>query len=132
MNQNRAIELIVTVFSVLLFLAGAVCLFGPEETATALALPTESAMILSLLGAAYLGMGGANWVARRSILGGIYGRAVIACNQIHFVVGAFALLGMARQGKEVTFIWGLIAVYLFGAAFFSYLVFYRPAASKAE
>ena len=64
--------------------------FAPAEAGRTLSGAEASDLVLvQLLGAALLGIGAASWVARRSLLGGIYGRAVVVGNQVFAFVGVF-------------------------------------------
>lgn len=75
----------------------------------------------SLYSAALLGYAAMNWIARSSTLGGIYGRAVVAANQVHFTIGAIGVVKQgAADGGSAGF-WIVAAVYLLGAALFTLL-----------
>ena len=47
--------------------------------------------IVQVTGALYLGFAMTNWMAKDSLIGGIYNRPVAVGNFIHFTVGAIAL-----------------------------------------
>ena len=105
---------------------GLLLLFAPEEVARAILPGPEDRPdkpLVQLLGTALLGFGAANWVARRSVLGGIYGRAIVAGNQTHLTMGALALLarGVATGGTPAY--WVLTGFYVLAAALFLYLFF---------
>ena len=78
-----------------------------------------------LLGAALLGFAAANWLARRSMLGGIYGRAVVAGNAAFAFIGALSLLGGVPAEPGLAF-WLLLAVLVAGAALFGWLLLRGP------
>ena len=65
-----------------------------------------------------------NWTARGSVLGGIYGRAVVAGNQTHLTVGAILLVkhGFVAGGSPAY--WILTGVYVLGAGLFLHLFFF--------
>lgn len=106
-------------------IAGAVLVFSPREVGPWLMLSSGDPVILQVLGAALLGFGTANWTARGSLLGGIYGRAVVAGNQMHLMVGALLLVKRGLQvGAPHPAYWVLSALYVLGAGFFSYLMFF--------
>lgn len=111
-----------TISAVCLGIAGAVLLFAPEEAGNALNPGSSRPVLLQLLGGALVGYGIANWTARGSALGGIYGRAVVAGNQAHFMIGALLLLTQ-RFAPHPAY-WVLTLFYVIGAAFFSYLMFF--------
>ena len=83
-------------------------------------MPGSSHLILvQVLGGALVGFGIANWTARGAALGGIYGRAVVAGNQAHFMIGAILLVRHGLQaGSPHTAFWVLTILYVIGAAFF--------------
>ncbi len=82
-------------------------------------------VLAQLLGAAVLGGASANWTARGSALGGIYGRAVVVGNQTHLTIGALLLLnGGFDIGADHPAYWLLTALYVVGAAFFICLAFF--------
>ena len=101
---------------------GILLLFAPSELDEALDQSPQADFVLQVLGAALVGWSTANWTARGSFLGGIYGRAVVAGNQAHFFIGALVLLGKATHGGRPVAFWLLFAVYVAGAAWFSWLL----------
>lgn len=114
---------LVSIYAVLLLLAGTILLFVPETVSPGgEAGVLASSLIPQLLGAAFLGIGVANWLARRSLLGGIYGRAVVGGTQAFSFIGCLVLLrGFASDGGAAY--WILLAVLSYGALLFSFLLF---------
>ncbi len=85
---------------------------------------TPGLVLYQLIGAAFIGFAFGNWTARESILGGIYGRAVVVGNQTFSFIGTMVVVGDFPDDPE----WGyyfLAAVLLFGMILFSILQF-RP------
>ena len=110
----------VTAFALCMAVVGALLLLAPREM-----LPDAGRPVLvQLLGAALLGYASANWIARGAALGGIYGRAVVAGNQMHLMVGALLLLTQRAEirGAPAAY-WVLTVLYVLGAVFFTYLMF---------
>lgn len=107
---------------------GLVLSFAPEETlvfsgqAASGALP----LLLQLAGALYLGFAVMNWTAKGMVLGGIYGRAVVLGNFLHFTMGALALLKAAISGTSGAVPWGITCVYAVFAVLFGRLLFGQP------
>ena len=115
----------VTISALCSSIVGAILLFAPDEASRVLMLVSGDPILAQLLGAALLGFGAANWTARGALLGGIYGRAVVAGNQMHLMVGAFVLVthGVNVSAPHPAY-WVLTLLYVLGAAFFSYLMFF--------
>jgi hypothetical protein len=104
---------------------GVVFLFAPAETAVVLGAPAVATPFLQVLGGAYLGYAVLDWLTRNSLLGGIYGRPVVAANQLHFTVGALTLGKYAvtvPSALSLAF-WLLAGFYVLGAVFFNWLAF---------
>lgn len=125
-RTGRLVRAGVTVSALCLAIVGAVLLFAPDEASRVLMPGSGRPVLVQLLGAALLGCGTANWIARGAALGGIYGRAVVAGNQTHLTVGALLLVkhGVEVVGAPHPAYWVLTVLYVFGAAFFSYLMFF--------
>ncbi len=54
--------------------------------------PPGFALIGQLLGAAWLGVASLNWLSKSTLIGGIYGRAVVSANVLVYFVTAMALI----------------------------------------
>jgi hypothetical protein len=121
-RDNTGTGRAVGVSAFVLGLLGIAFLFAGRDVGGLAGAGGEVEPVASLLGAALLGFGAMNWIARGSILGGIYGRAVVVANQVHFSVGALVLLkrGIVTGGSGM--VWALAFVYLLGAALFAYLL----------
>lgn len=112
---------------------GAMLLFAPEEVSRALAPDAGANPLMPLLGAALLGFGAMNWVARGTVLGGIYGRAVVAGNQTHLTIGALVLVKHGVDGGAAGLpFWLLTGLYVIGAGFFIYLTFFSSGIPSAS
>lgn len=103
--------------------------FAPEETLAYLGQPGTGAVpvLLQLAGALYLGFAVMNWTAKGSVLGGIYGRAIVLGNFLHFTMGALALLKAAIDPGFGTIIWVLTGIYAVFALLFGRMLFMHPA-----
>jgi hypothetical protein len=104
---------------------GTLLLFATEEVSSGLAPGSGSGPLTPLLGAALLGFGAMNWIARGAVLGGIYGRAVVAGNQTHLTIGGLVLVKQGIDtGTGSLAYWVLAGAYVLGAIFFNYLTFF--------
>ncbi len=112
----------------LLAALGLLLSFAPEETLAYLGQPSTGAVpvLLQLAGALYLGFAVMNWTAKGSVLGGIYGRAIVLGNFLHFTMGALALLKAAIDPGFGTIVWVLTGIYAVFALLFGRMLFTHP------
>lgn len=103
-------------------IAGAALLFGPHEVAGLIG-SSGPDLLLQLFGAALLALASMNHVARGSMLGGIYGRAVITADQVFFTIGALVLCRYAWRSSVSPRLWMAVAACVAGAVFFNLLLF---------
>jgi hypothetical protein len=87
-----------------------------------------AAWTAQLLGAAWLGLGTLNWLSRRVMLGGIYGRPIVAANQVMYFVGSMTLVReVVRGGSPPALVLLAVPVWLLAAAY-TWLLFRGPTA----
>jgi hypothetical protein len=124
----------VTVFAVWLGLSGVALLFAPREVSARLGVSGPD-VVYQVLAAALLGLAAMNHVARGSALGGIYGRAVVTADQVHFTIGSLVLIKVALRTRVAPAAWIAIVGYIAGAIFFNLLLFrgvHPPAAGAPD
>jgi hypothetical protein len=109
-----------------LLLCGVALLFAPDVVLPALIppFPPAAAWLGQLLGAAWLGLAALNWLQRRAVLGGIYGRPVVIANLTVFFVSALSLI-RALPGEPPA-LWAAAAVTALLAAAYGVLLFAGP------
>src|SRR6201985_830012 len=92
MKQSTT-KLIMTLSAVFLAVIGISLTFLPAEIGgiTGIAPDKTFTVILQLLGALYFSFAMLNWMAKGTLIGGIYGKPVSIANLTHFVIGALAL-----------------------------------------
>ena len=112
----------VTGVAACLGVAGAGLLFAPREMADA-AGATGPDVVYQLFGATLLALASMNHIARGSALGGIYGRAIVTADQVHFTIGAIALVKYALRAPMQPALAVLAVGYVAGAVFFNLLLF---------
>jgi hypothetical protein len=114
----------VTISSIALAALGVLLLFAPEEVSDALTPAAGDNVLVQLCAAAVLGFAAMNWTARGATLGGIYGRAIVAGNQAHVMIGALLLVSRGLDAPRSAAYWVLTGLYVCGTVFFSYLLFF--------
>lgn len=95
-------------------LAGLALLFAPSELQRLAAAPNTapaSPIALQLWAAALLGLGAINWIGRGLTLGGIYGRALVLGNLVHWTVGGLVALRAALDRPSSPLLWLAAALY---------------------
>ncbi|MBP9160695.1 MAG: hypothetical protein WAU08_03645 [Flavobacteriales bacterium] len=102
--------------------------FAPEETLAFFgkSAPGAVPVLLQLAGGLYLGFAFMNWTAKASVLGGIYGRAIVLGNFLQFTMGALTLLKAASGNSEGIFVWVAAGGYALFAVLFGVLLFSSP------
>ncbi|ADR21301.1 hypothetical protein [Marivirga tractuosa] len=103
--------------------------FIPDEIISSLSATPNPISILSLqlLGALYLGFTMLNWMAKGSLIGGIYNRPIAIGNFMHFAVGALALIKIITKiHTHSEIVISLTAVYFVFAILFGYVFINNP------
>jgi hypothetical protein len=122
-DADRLVARGVTFSAVFAGALGVLLLFAPDEVGGRLVPLPGAAFLVQLLAAALLGFGVLNWIGRHHKLGGIYGRAIVAANQMHFTVGALVLVNHGVRAGGSPAYWALSAIYVAFAVFFSQLLY---------
>lgn len=116
-----------------LFMAvtGLAATFAPQEIAARLVVHAGKllALEIQLLGALLLGFAMLNWMARESLIGGIYNRPVAIGNLMHFTIGALALVKGVLAGPRTTAMIVMAVLYALFAIAFGKIVFTSPVKS---
>ena len=123
-------KLIMTISAVFLALAGISLTFFPNEIANQVGLGSEkpSQLLIQILGALYFGFAMLNWMAKGSIIGGIYNKPLVIANLSHFLIGGLALIkGLMRGGIDRSPLFMILAgVYIIFAILFGILFVRHP------
>ena len=88
-------------------------------------------VFLNIMSALYLGFGILNWMAKGTLIGGIYNRPIAIGNLMHFGVGAIALVKVVsniQMHSEIVI--SLTVVYVIFAILFVYI--FRTNPTKTE
>ena len=126
MNNTKIIMISSTLF---LGMSGAILTFLPNEIISSIGIrPSHiTTLFLQLMGAMYLGFAMLNWMAKGTLIGGIYNRPIAIGNLMHFGVGAIALIKIIFKiltHKEIVI--ALAAVYVIFAILFAYVLRTNP------
>jgi hypothetical protein len=81
--------------------------------------------LVQLFGAALLGFGFVNWMAKGSLVGGIYSRPIVLGNLVHFASGALTLARLVPGRASVPLL-AIAAVYALFAVTFAVILFGDP------
>ncbi len=87
---------------------------------------TFEVTLAQLCGALYCGFALMNWMAKGTLLGGIYGRPIVLGNLVHFTMVALLLLKVPLGSSFDMARWTMTASYALLAALFGYLMFKQP------
>jgi hypothetical protein len=123
---------LMSVFAIVFALLGGLALFFPEELAWRVGAPALSALLLQLLAAAYLSLAALDWIGRRAIYGGIYGRGIVMANFAHGFIASTVMINAGLRigiGLEA---WALTAVLAVQAIAFGRLLFTHPKLPGAD
>lgn len=118
---------------IFLSILGITFTFIPDEIISSLSVTPNpiSTLSLQLLGALYLGFAMLNWMAKGSLIGGIYNRPIAIGNFMHFAVGALALIKIITKiHSHSEMVISLTVAYFVFAILFGYV--FRTNPSRIE
>ena len=87
-------------------------------------------LLVQVLGATYLGFAMLNWMAKESLIGGIYSRPVSMGNFLHFAIAGIALVKAVVAGEHAVALLVSTAIYVVFAVAFGAVVFGRAKVAK--
>jgi hypothetical protein len=128
-------KIVMTSCAIFLGVIGILLSFLPSEIITYLGVePTIiTTLFLKILSALYLGFGILNWMAKGSIIGGIYNRPIVIGNLMHFGVGAIALIKIVSHIEiHSEIIISLTVLYVIFTILFTYIFKNNPATVKKQ
>ena len=123
---------VAAVTAITLLLEGGSLLILPQESLAAFGFEggRGNALVVQLLGAALIGFGALNWSARATILGGPYGRPIVAANFTHAAIATMVLLRAVLDGVGGALAVGSAGIWALIAAAFAWLLFGDPIAAN--
>ena len=114
---------------------GLAATFAPQELLARAAVTATGMPVIAmqLLGTLFLSFAMLNWMAKDSLIGGVYNRPIALANALHFFMGAMATGRAAAGGLDPRVMLPLAAVYVllalaFGAVLLTSPVGPRPSA----
>jgi hypothetical protein len=127
--MKNVTKLIMTASALLLaIIVGGFTFAAPEIANYLLQNSTPTApLIMQLLGALYFGFAMLNWMARGSIMGGIYNRPIVMANLAHFLIGSLAIIKtMINDSSLPTPVWIIGFFYAIFSILFAVIFFTSP------
>lgn len=115
--------------SIFLGILGISLTFIPDEIVSSLRVTSNpiSTLSLQLLGAIYLGFAMLNWMAKGTLIGGIYNKPIAIGNFMHFTIGGLALIKIITEINAYTEIIIFLTVfYVIFAVLFAYIFKTNP------
>ena len=122
-------KILMTSSALLLAIIGILLSFLPNEIVDYLNVQpnTITILFLKILSALYLAFGILNWMARGTLIGGIYNRPIAIGNLMHFGVGAIALVKVVSNIQTHSeIIIALTVVYVIFAILFAFVFRTNP------
>ena len=110
-------------------------IFFPDDIVSYLGIEanTITLIFLQLLSSLYLGFAILNWMAKGTLIGGIYNRPIAIGNFMHFGVGAITLVKLVFKIEVHTeIIIPLTIIYVIFAIAFAYVFMTNPRKIAAE
>ena len=122
-------KIVMTSSAIFLAVIGILLSFLPNEVMEYLNIESNTITILflNLLSALYLGSGLLNWMAKGTLIGGIYNKPIAIGNLMYFGVGAIALVKVASSIQTHSeIIISLTIVYVIFVILFAYVFLTNP------
>jgi hypothetical protein len=125
-------KLIMTLSAIILGAIGIALTFFPDEILRYAAINATivSKLAIQVLGALYFGFAMLNWMAKGSIIGGIYNKPIATANFTHFFIGAAAFVKvLAHHPDSCWVLWVAGGIYLVFAICFGFIFTRHPGTS---
>jgi hypothetical protein len=128
MNATRTSTIITTISALVLATGGVALLFGSDELLPrAIAgVPTGATVLGQLVAAGWLALAWLNWIQRRTIIGGIYGRLTVLPTWTLYLISAFSLGHPVMAGGAPAALGALAALFGMLALVYTVLLLRGP------
>lgn len=112
----------------MLLLGGVALLFASDVILPRLipAFPEGGAWLGQLLAAAWIAVAALDWLSQGALLGGIYGRAVVAANAALYFIATTVLLEVVVRDRAPAALWFFLVPAAVFAGIFGWLLFRGP------
>lgn len=103
--------------------------FAPDEISIYLGISSAKTfqLILQILGALYFAFAMLNWMAKGSLIGGIYNKPIALANFAHFSIGGLALLKELLNNSNLPILlWIIAGIYFIFASIFGLILSRHP------
>ncbi len=126
-------KIIMTASAIILAIIGLTLIFLTDELLVYLNISASNTLqlFIQILGALYFAFALLNWMAKGSIIGGIYNRPIAIANFAHFFIGGITLIkGLMKNTSLPAVIWVLASIYLVFMILFGMIFMRNPAEIK--
>lgn len=119
--------------SLTLFAFGVIWRFFPDALVGG-ASSSAASVPVQLFGGTLMAFAVLNWIGRRAILGGIYGRPIVVANFALGMITAGTLMAATLSGRMSRWGWALVCIFMLQAVGFFWLMRRPPwdASAKAK
>lgn len=128
-------RIILTVTSIILGSIGIILTFAPDTVLSNLNIEVSptSLLVAQVLGGLYFGYSMLNWMAKGSLIGGIYNRPIAIANFSHFLIAGLAIIKslLSNPGLQ-RILWMAGAIYIALGILFTIILFRHPINSPTE
>ena len=121
-------KLLMVASSLIMAFLGVAGSFAPSEILASFGVLERPllSLLVQITGALFLAFAMLNWMAKDSVIGGIYNRPIAMANALHFFVGAMALIKGLIAGHTSGVVWLAAGIYALFAAAFGTILFRSP------
>ncbi len=119
-------RILLSMSAVFMAILGIGALFLPEEILSYFGVPPQGilSVFVQLMGVHFLSLAILNWMAKDTLLGGIYQRPAAMANFGHFGIGAIVLIKAAIGGQTPASLWIMCGGYALFATWFAVIIFF--------
>ena len=128
-------KLIMTISSIILGATGITLTFAPDTVLLHLDMDTNptSLLLAQVMGGLYFANSMLNWMAKGSLIGGIYNRPVAVANFTHFLIGGLSIIKRLISDPGLSkALWVAGGVYVILGLLFVIILFRHPVQTTAD